>query len=275
MSLRPTNSQSLQHRQNHQINVVFLKYTHGSQGPSEETDFWLPVQKVTLALLISSFSSHLWLVSHFLHTFSRLISHSGTWPLSVEVLISCDVVIINMGTLELCIYNTFNILIKNLDSLHFSRQMHVTSGSTDHITLPQMSMSCFIWQKKLFFLLLSYRWEWRLTTVKSLRCSDFEVRLPGPRLPDRRSPLSHRAGASSSSPSTQTDPACLSIKSEEENPIWLSDTGRTLRYQPEMSQETQRQPETMSHRFHSGNIDLYLNYRWIYIKSAQIYFQKT
>lgn len=50
---------------------------------------------------------------------------------------------------------------------------------------------------------------------------------------------------------------------------------QTLRYQPEMSQETQRQPETMSHRFHSGNIDLYLNYRWIYIKSAQIYFQKT
>lgn len=168
------------------------------------------------------------------HSFSRLISHSGMWPLSVEVLISWDVVIINRGTLEPCIYNTFNILIKNLDSLCFSRQMHVTSGSTGHITLPQRSIPCFIWQRKLFFLLLSYRRDWSLTTVKSLRCSDFEVRLPGPRLPDRRSPLSHQAGASSSSPSTQTDPACLSIKSEEENPIWLSDTGRTLRYQPEM-----------------------------------------
>lgn len=209
-----------------------------------------PVRKQTSGFLFRRSPSLSWFLffrlifgsylTSCIHSFSRLISHSGTWPLSVEVLISCDVVMLNMGTLVPCIYNTFNILIKNPDSLHFSRQMHVTPGSTGHITLPQMSMSCFIWQRKLFFLLLSYRWEWRLTTVKSLRCSDFEVRLPGPR-PDRRSPLSHQAGASSSSPSTQTDPACLSIKSEEENPIWLSDTGRTLRYQPEMSQETQRQ----------------------------------
>lgn len=120
-----------------------------------------PVRKQTSGFLFRRSHSLSWFLffrlifglylTSCIHSFSRLISHSGTWPLSVEVLISCDVVILNMGTLEPCIYNTFNILIKNPDSLHFSRQMHVTPGSTGHITLPQMSMSCFIWQRKLFF----------------------------------------------------------------------------------------------------------------------------